>query len=134
MRIGSLANALQYSSSGLSAERFRMDTISANIANANTVARPGEEGYRRRSVVLESSGNGVHVEGVQEDRDRPFLQKVDWAHPFHDPKTGIVTMSNVDPVMEMVDMIGASRAYEANIAAFNTTKGMLQGALNIGRV
>ncbi len=134
MRIGSLANALQYSTSGLTAERFRMDTISSNIANANTVARPGEDGYRRRSVVLNATDNGVQIESVQEDHERPCLQKVDWSNPFHDPQTGMVTMSNVDPTMEMVDMISASRAYEANIAAFNTVKGMIGSALQIGKV
>lgn len=134
MRIGSLANALQSSTSGLAAERFRMDTISSNIANANTVARPGQEGYRRRSVVLNSTENGVRIDSIHEDRERPFLQKVDWSNPFHDPQTGVVTMSNVDPTMEMVDMISASRAYEANIAAFNTVKGMIGSALQIGKI
>jgi flagellar basal-body rod protein FlgC len=134
MRIGTLANALQTSTSGLTAERFRMDTISSNIANANTVARPGEDGYRRRSVVLSATDNGVKIESILEDRDRPCLQKVDWANPFHDPVTGMVTMSNVDPTMEMVDMISASRAYEANIAAFNTVKGMIGSALQIGKI
>ena len=134
MRIGSLANALQYSSSGLTAERFRMDTISSNIANANTVAKPGEEGYHRRGVVLNATDGGVQIDSIQEDRDRPCLQKVDWSNPYHDPTTGMVTMSNVDPTMEMVDMISASRAYEANISAFNTVKGMITSALQIGKV
>lgn len=134
MRIGSLANALQYSTSGLAAERFRMDTISSNIANANTIARPGQEGYHRRSVILNASEGGVQIDSVEEDRTRPCLQKVDWSNPFHDPQTGLVTMSNVDPTMEMVDMIGASRAYEANVAAFNTVKGMINSALQIGKI
>ncbi len=134
MRIGSLANALQYSTSGLTAERFRMDIISSNIANANTVARPGEDGYRRRGVVLNPTDTGVQIAGVDEDFTRPCLQKVDWSNPYHDPITGMVTTSNVDPTMEMVDMIGASRAYEANIAAFNTTKGMINNALQIGKI
>jgi flagellar basal-body rod protein FlgC len=110
-----------------------MDTISSNLANANTIARPGEDGYRRRAVVLSSTDNGVRIDSIQEDRDRPCLQKVDWSNPYHDPVTGMVTMSNVDPTMEMVDMIGASRAYEANIAAFNTVKGMIGAALQIGK-
>jgi flagellar basal-body rod protein FlgC len=134
MRIGSLANALQYSTSGLTAERFRMDVISANIANANSVARPGEDGFHRRSVILQQTNKGVQIQGISEDRDKPLLTKVDWSHPFHDPATGIVTLTNVDPVLEMVDMIGASRAYEANVAAFNTAKGMMNAALNIGKM
>ena len=134
MRIGSLSNALQYSTSGLAAERFRMDTISSNIANANTVAAPGQDGYHRRSVILHATDAGVKIGAIQEDRERPLLQKVDWSNPFHDPQTGLVTMSNVDPTMEMVDMIGASRAYEANVAAFNTVKGMIGSALQIGKI
>jgi flagellar basal-body rod protein FlgC len=67
-----------------------------------------------------------------EDRERPCLTKIDRNNPMAD-KNGVVTMSNVDPTMEMVDMIGASRAYEANIAAFNTVKGMMTSALQIGK-
>ena len=133
MRIGSLTNALQFSSSGLAAERFRMDTISSNIANANTVAKPGEDGYHRRSVVLNATDNGVQIQSIMEDRERPLLTKIDRNNPMADKVTGVVTMSNVDPTMEMVDMIGASRAYEANIAAFNTVKGMITSALQIGK-
>jgi flagellar basal-body rod protein FlgC len=132
MRVGSLSNALQFSSSGLAAERFRMDTISSNIANANTVAKPGEDGYHRRSVVLNATDFGVQIQSIMEDRERPCLTKIDRNNPMAD-KNGVVTMSNVDPTMEMVDMIGASRAYEANIAAFNTVKGMMTSALQIGK-
>lgn len=134
MRIASLANALQYSTSGLTAERFRMDVISGNIANANTVAKPGQDGFRRRVVVLQPTDGGVNISKVEEDFTRPCLEKVDWSNPYHDPKSGKITMSNVDPTLEMIDMIGASRAYEANIAAFNTAKGMINGALQIGKI
>jgi flagellar basal-body rod protein FlgC len=111
-----------------------MDVISSNIANANSVAKPGETPYARKAVVLEPGARGVRINSIHEDTTRPFVEKVDWSNPYHDPRTGIVKMSNVDPVMEMVDMIGASRAYEANIAAFNTAKGMMKSALNIGRM
>ena len=132
MRIGSLANALQYSTSGLAAERFRMDTISSNIASANTVSRSEKDAYHRRSVVLNATENGVQIASVVEDRERPCLLKYDKSNPMANAD-GFVTMSNVDPTMEMVDMIGASRAYEANIAAFNTVKGMMASALQIGK-
>lgn len=125
---------MRYSTSGLTAERFRMDTISSNLANANSVARPGEDGYRRRSVVLTATEQGVRIDGVESDMTKDFMQKIDWSHPFHDPTTGLVKMSNVDPISEMVDMIGASRAYEANIQAFNTAKTMMNSALQIGKV
>ena len=134
MRISTLSNALQYSTSGLAAERFRMDVISGNIANANTVAPRGQDGYHRRSVVLNSTEQGVQIASIQEDRTRNCITKLDPSNPYADPKTGMVTMSNVDPTMEMVDMIGASRAYEANISAFNTAKGMINSALQIGKV
>lgn len=133
MRIGSLADAMRYSTTGLTAERFRMDTISSNLANANSVARPGEEGYRRRAVVLTATEQGVSIDGVENDMVHEFQQKYEPGHPFADKKSGMVTMSNIDPISEMVDMIGASRAYEANIAAFNTAKGMMNSALQIGK-
>ncbi len=123
---------MKYSTTGLTAERFRMDTISSNLANANSVARPGEEGYRRRAVVLTATENGVSIDGVEKDMEREFQMKYEPGHPFHD-KDGMVKMSNIDPISEMVDMIGASRAYEANIAAFNTAKGMMNSALQIGK-
>ncbi|MDH4388954.1 MAG: flagellar basal body rod protein FlgC [Fimbriimonas sp.] len=132
MRIGSLADAMRYSTTGMTAERFRMDTISSNLANANSVARPGEEGYRRRAVVLTASEGGVRIDGVEKDMERDFQMKYEPGHPFADAK-GMVTMSNIDPISEMVDMIGASRAYEANIAAFNSAKGMMNSALQIGK-
>ena len=110
-----------------------MDTISSNLANANSVARPGEEGYRRRAVVLTASENGVRIDDVTEDMKRDFQMKYEPGHPFANKETGMVTMSNIDPISEMVDMIGASRAYEANIAAFNSAKGMMNSALQIGK-
>ena len=125
---------MRTATSGLVAERFRMDVISGNISNANTVAEIGKEPYRRRGVVLNATENGVKIAGITQDRQREFQQKVDWSHPNHDPVTGIVRFSNVDHIMEMVDMIGAGRAYEANIAAFNTAKTMMKSALNIGRI
>lgn len=134
MRINSIANAMQFSTSGLAAERFRMDVISSNIANANTVAKPGEDGYRRRSVVLEHTDRGVKIDSIDEDNATPLLKRIDWSHPYHNPANGEIVMSNVNPIMEMVDMIGASRAYEANISAFNAAKQMQSSALQIGKI
>jgi flagellar basal-body rod protein FlgC len=122
---------MQVSSSGLAAERFRMDVISSNIANANTMRVNGQDPYRRRDVALTGGPDGVQVTGVVEDQ-APFRTVSDPNNPNAD-KNGMVTYSNVEPVMEMVNMISASRAYEANIAAFNSTKGMVKDALNIGR-
>ena len=129
----SLNNVLKISSSGLSAERFRMDVISANIANANTMKTNGKDPYRRKDVALMGGPDGVQITGLLDDQ-RPFRQVVDRGNPNADPKTGIVTYSNVEPIEEMVNMMSASRAYEANIAAFNSAKGMIRNALQIGKI
>lgn len=134
MKIQTLAQSMNTSASGLTAERFRMDIISANIANANTVATRGQEPYRRRGVILTSGEQGVQITNITQDFKRPFSEKVDYTNPDADPVTGKVKMSNVDPLIEMVDMIGASRSYEANLAAFNSARTMEKSALNIGRV
>lgn len=126
-------SALRASSSGLSAERFRLDVISANIANANTMKVGDKDPYRRKDVALVGGEDGVQIAGVVDDQ-RPFREVVDPGNPNADPKTGIVTYSNVEPVEEMVNMMSASRAYEANVAAFNSAKGMIREALQIGKV
>jgi len=128
-----LNNALKISASGLSAERFRMDVISANIANANTMRANGKDPYRRRDVALTGGPDGVQITGIVEDQ-RPFREIIDRGNPNADPTTGVVTYSNVEPIEEMVNMLSASRAYEANIAAFNSAKGMIRDALNIGKI
>ena len=128
----SLNAALRGSASGLTAERFRMDTISGNIANANTSSVNGKDPYRRRTVILTGDENGVKVQGVVTDNS--ILQtKTDFADPNHDAN-GQVRVSNIQPVTEMVDMLSASRAYEANVAAFNSAKEMIKDALTIGKV
>jgi flagellar basal-body rod protein FlgC len=128
-----LNSSLKISASGLAAERFRMDVISSNIANANTMKVGNKDPYQRREVVLQGTGEGVKIVGLVQD-SRPFREVVDPGNPNADPRTGIVTYSNVEPVMEMVNMISASRAYEANIAAFNSAKGMIRSALSIGKI
>jgi len=128
----SLTSAMRVSATGLTAERFRMDVISVNIANANSSRVNGKEPYRRRDVELIGDGNGVKISRVVEDKG-PFVMKFEPGNPNADGE-GMVMYSNVEPVSEMVNMIGASRAYEANIAAFNTAKGMIRSALSIGKV
>jgi flagellar basal-body rod protein FlgC len=128
----SLNAALRVSASGLTAERFRMDTISGNIANANTSSVNGKDPYRRRTVILTGDESGVTVAGVVTDTS-PLQTKYDPNDPNADAK-GRVTVSNVQPVTEMVDMLSASRAYEANVAAFNSAKEMIKDALTIGKV
>lgn len=127
-----LLGAMRISSSGMSAERFRMDVISSNIANANSMGVNGADPYRRREVELTGGDDGVQVTGIVEDQ-RPFTKVSDPGNPNADVD-GFVTESNVQPIEEMINMMGASRAYEANIAAFNSAKGMIRNALNIGKV
>lgn len=128
----SLNSAMRISATGLTAERFRMDVISVNIANANSSRVNGKEPYRRRDVELLGDANGVKISRIVEDRG-PFVAKFEPGNPNADAE-GMVLYSNVEPVSEMVNMLGASRAYEANIAAFNTAKGMIRSALTIGKV
>lgn len=127
-----LNSAMRISASGMAAERFRMDVISTNIANANSVKTATEMPYQRRVVELSAGENGVKISGVVND-PREFRVEIDPSNPNADAQ-GRVLYSNVQPIEEMVDMIGASRAYEANIAAFNSAKGMVRSALSIGKI
>lgn len=128
----SINSALRSSSSGLYAERMRLDVISANIANANSVTTPDKPAYSRKVVVLQSDDNGVTVERII-DENVPLRISNEPDHPMAD-SDGNVEYSNVNPVIEMVNMMSATRAYEANVAAFNSAKGMIQSALSIGRI
>lgn len=126
-----LGQSMRISSTGLTAERFRMDVISSNIANAHSMSTGGKEAYRRRNVELAGSQDGVRIERIVEDRS-PLRRVYEPSHPMADGE-GFVTYSNVDPIREMVDMMSAGRAYEANLAAFNAAKTMARAALNIGK-
>lgn len=129
-----ISGAMRIAASGMTAERFRMDVISSNIANANSMqVKGGPEPYRRRDVVLQGDVNGVKIVGVVQEpiEQRPFRQVYDPGNP--NAVDGYVNYTNVEPVYEMVNMMSASRAYEANVAAFNSAKSMMRSALNIGR-
>ncbi len=142
-----LFGAIDAAASGLTAERLRMDVISNNIANVNTT-RTAEGGpYRRQMVVFAprsqensfagmlakkmESGEGVRVVEIRKDEALP--RKVyDPRHPDANAE-GYVDMPDISVVTEMVDMITASRAYEANVTSVNTAKAMAMKALEIGR-
>ncbi|MCL6623388.1 MAG: flagellar basal body rod protein FlgC [Fimbriimonadales bacterium] len=128
----SLIRSFAISASALTAERFRMDVISTNLANANTMRTNNQEPYKRKFVVLTTDGEGVRIQTTAEDPS-PFRVVYEPGNPFADAE-GNVTYSNVNPLTEMVDLISASRAYEANLQAFNLTRQMLQSALEIGRI
>lgn len=150
----SIFNALNTSASGLTAQRLRMDVVSSNIANAQTtratVNETGEfEPYRRKMVTMQSdgqnfkrflhkasnnqafNGEGVKVANITEDRE-PFKLMYNPSHPDAD-ENGYVQLPNVDPLKEMVDLMSATRSYEANVTSLNATKGMLMKALEIGK-
>ena len=127
-----LSQAMRSSSSGLTAERFRLDIISTNIANANSMRTRDKEAYRRQVVVFTGDDNGVKIERIANDMS-DLRKEMDPGNPNADAD-GFVYFSNVQPISEMVDMISATRAYEANVSAFNSAKGMLRSALSISGV
>lgn len=133
---------MDISASGLTAQRMRMDVISQNIANASTTRTADGEPYRRRVTVLSekpapfssylnAAGSGVAVTHITQDMS-DFLLEHDPGHPDAD-ENGYVRLPNVDEVKEMLDMMSATRAYEANVTALNATKSMAMKALEIGK-
>ncbi len=130
--MNSLSNSMRVSASGLSAERTRMDVIATNIANANSIQTRSEGAFRRQLVVLEGGDDGVRVRRIAPDQS-PLVRRHEPGNPEADAD-GFVWATNVKPVEEMVDMMSATRAYEANIAAFNAASDMARSALNIGKV
>jgi flagellar basal-body rod protein FlgC len=118
------------------AQRVRMDVASSNLANSNSVDENGKP-YRRKVPVFETVLDEeaqtklyrVRVKKIVEDPS-PFRKVYDPNNPLADSK-GYVTLPNVDPLREMVDLISAMRSYEANLTAFNTRKNMLLSALEI---
>jgi flagellar basal-body rod protein FlgC len=139
-----LFDALDSSGSALSAERVRMDVTAENLANAQSTRTANGQGpYRRKEVVMQEAGvgvgpsfadslqaaRGVKVAGIVEDPS-PSRKVYDPGHPDADAK-GYVEMPNVNTVTEMTDLIGASRAYEANVTAMQTAKSMFARTLDL---
>lgn len=140
-------DSLTISSSGLSAQRLRMNLISSNMANVNTTRTETGEPYKRKDAIfeaiqtddfknvldgrLEEAGRGVNVARIIED-DKPFVEKYDPGHPDAD-ENGYIRLPNVNIVEEMVNMISASRSFEANATAVRATKDMAGIALEIGK-
>jgi flagellar basal-body rod protein FlgC len=137
---------MRISSSGLTAERLRMDTIASNIANATTTRGENGQPYVRKIAVFQenlqqeldktsgtykTSFKGVKAVGIEND-DSPARRVYDPSHPDAD-KEGYVSMPNVNILNEMADMIASTRAYEANVNSINAQKSMFSKALEIGR-
>lgn len=130
-------NSMEVSASGLSAQRTRMNVASSNLANVSTTRTEDGGPYKRRDVVLQakdgSPGTGVYgveVADIQQDGAPPRME-YDPGHPDADAK-GYVSYPNVNMVEEMVDMITASRAYEAGITALDTAVSLAERAISIG--
>ena len=142
-------DAINISASGLTAQSFRMDVVAQNIANATTTRTADGTPYQRRTTVLSegrsirfsdviaerrgqaTAGSGVRVVDTPADQS-DFKLQYDPNHPDANEE-GYVQMPNVDIVREYVDMISASRSYEANLTVVNASKKMASKALEIGR-
>lgn len=143
-----LFDSLRISSSGLSAQRMRMDIVANNVANVNTTRGVDGKPYRRQSVTFreqagasfgevlgtlsaEQAPAGVEVAGVHQDTSAP--RKVhNPSHPDAD-ENGDIFLPNIDMVTEMTDLVGANRAYQASVTVLNATKAIAQSAISIGR-
>ena len=148
-------DSFNIASTGLTAQRLRMDLISSNIANANTTRTPEGGPYVRKRAIFtpvnirpnyksplvpdrihHGVGKGVRIVKIENDK-APLKMVFDPEHPDAiktGPKKGYVEMPNVNVVVEMTDLISASRSYEANVMMVNNAKSMFNKALEIGRI
>jgi flagellar basal-body rod protein FlgC len=139
-----LSAAVNAAASALSVERTRIEVAVSNMANAESTRGPDGQPYRRRDVVLQSSpvssfdaalgeanAMGVKVAAIVQDQ-AAFRRRYEPSHPDAD-QDGFVSLPNVDAPQEMVDMLGAARAYQANLAAIGLIKEMVAKALELGR-
>jgi len=151
--VNDIFSSIDTSASGLTAERLRMDLIAGNIANVDTTRTPEGGPFKRQLAVfaaktdflprrfpflpmkiktkLDNPGNGVKVLEIIKDPSPPRL-KYDPSHPDANNE-GYVAYPNIDVIKEMVDLISASRAYEANVTSINAAKSMWMKSLEIGR-
>jgi len=142
--MSTLNTAVSVAASALSAERTRIEVAVSNLANAESTRGADGKPYRRRDVVLATdsvqsfdsalgaaSATGVKVAGIVEDT-APARRRYDPSHPDAD-KEGFVELPNINPAEEMVDMVGASRAYQANLTAINLIRDLVSRSLELGR-
>lgn len=139
-----LLDSMTIASQGMSAERTRLETIASNLANSNTTRTPEGGPYRRRDVVLgatdlhsgfeselDRASQGVEVKEIAVDQSPPIRQ-YDPGHPDADA-SGYVLLPNVNPIEETVNMLSATRAFQANLTVFNAAKDMARATLDILR-
>jgi flagellar basal-body rod protein FlgC len=140
----SLFSVLNVSASGMSAQRLRAEVVVQNLANADTTRTPEGGPYRRKDVVFESASvgdtfssilngelTGVSVAEIKTDADEP-LRRYMPGHPDAD-KDGYVAVPRVNPAEDMVDLLGASRGYQANVAAVSAVKDMIHRSIDLLR-
>ena len=132
----SMFNIFNISSSALSAQSQRMNVTASNLANADSVTGPDGQAYRAKQVIFEAQGRDSQgVGGVRVARviDDPAPMRLEYrpGHPLADER-GYVSMPNVEPVSEMVNMIAASRSYQANVEVMNTSKQLMLKTLTLG--
>lgn len=143
-------NSFDINATGMTAQRFRMDIISQNVANANTTRTGDGSPYVRKVVTFTEkdtqtpfhhvlnkatdnySGRGVKINGVYEDKETEMNKVYDPSHPDAD-ENGYVTYPNVNIITEMTNLIDTSRSYEANATAFNASKTIAMQGLNLGK-
>jgi len=142
--MSTLNAAISVSASALNAERTRIEVAVSNLANAESTRGPDGQPYRRRDVVLAADPQnsfetalghagavGVKVAGVIEDQT-PFKRRYDPSHPDADAE-GFVALPNIDTPEEMVNMLSASRAYQANLTAIGLIRELVQKSLDLGK-
>jgi flagellar basal-body rod protein FlgC len=143
--MSTLSAAIAASASALAAERTRVEVAVSNLANAESTRGTNGQPYRRRDVILTTdqtasfdatlgraqAATGVKVAAIVEDPS-PFRTRYEPSHPDADDN-GFVRLPNVDAPQEMVDMLGAARAYQANLAAIGFIKDMVSRALELGK-
>jgi flagellar basal-body rod protein FlgC len=139
--MSTLLGAINAAASALDAQRARMEVAVSNMANAESTRGPDGQPYRRREVVLETqtgdsfggriAASGVRVAQVVEDQS-PFRRRLEPSHPDADAD-GFVAVPNVDVPEEMVDMLGAARAYQANLTAIGLIRDTVQKALDLAK-
>jgi flagellar basal-body rod protein FlgC len=142
--MSTLSAAIRAGATALNAERTRIEVAVSNLANAESTRSADGGPYRRRDVVLASqamgpfdqmlgsaSATGVTVAAILEDT-APFRMRHEPSHPDAD-ENGFVKVPNVDVTMEMVDLLGAARAYQANLAAITIIRDMVTRSLELGK-
>ena len=142
--MSTLYGAVSASATALDVERTRIEVAVSNMANAESTRSTDGQPYRRRDVLLasqpgktfeaalgEAGAVGVRVAGIVQDQT-PFRRRYEPSHPDADAE-GFVMLPNVDAEQEMVDMLGAARAYQANIAAIGMIREMVAKSLELGR-